>query len=473
MRPIARSGAWRLLAAGAAIVAASTAHAQQDTEAPLADLDAKKGVAPPLSIASSLPGNGDPFGTRAWLARHGITFGFVYTAEGLANVRGGIKRAGVFDGKFETLIGVDFGKLAGWNGLTLFANIFHLQGNGGPGRNLVGGLNTISNIEALPTTRLSELWLQQSFLGGMASIRAGQLVVDTEFLFSQYFSFFVSSDWPTNPAVNIPSGGAAYPLSTPGIRLKVDPTPQTSFLLSVLNGDPAGPGPGDPELRNRYGLNFRVNDPPFVIGEFQYRYNQDPNATGLAGGVRIGGWHHFGTFDDLRFDTVGHSLASPLSTGIARRLRGNDGIYAVFDQQLYRPPGGDVNSGVAMFSRAAYSPSDRSLNDFYLDGGIVFAGMLPARPADIFGASFLYSHMSNRARALDRDIRQFTGLPVPLRDYELSFEVTYGAAIVPGWTIYPTAQMIFHPGGHVAEPSSPTVPIRNAVVVGVRSVIQY
>ncbi|MCW5702523.1 MAG: carbohydrate porin, partial [Bradyrhizobium sp.] len=147
--------------------------------------------------------------------------------------------------------------------------------------------------------------------------------------------------------------------------------------------------------------------------------------------------------------------------------------YAVFDQQLYRPPGGDVNSGVAMFSRAAYSPSDRSLNDFYLDGGIIFAGMLPARPADIFGASFLYSHMSNRARALDRDIRQFTGLPVPLRDYELSFELTYGAAIVPGWTIYPTAQMIFHPGGHVAEPSSPTVPIRNAVVVGVRSVIQY
>ena len=146
-------------------------------------------------------------------------------------------------------------------------------------------------------------------------LRAGQLVVDTEFLFSQYFSFFITSDWPTNPAVNIPSGGAAYPLSTPGIRLKVDPTPQTTVLLSVLNGDPAGPGLNDPEERNRYGLNFRVNDPPFVIGEFQYRYNQDPNSTALAGGVRFGGWHHFGSFDDLRFDSIGNSLASPLSTG--------------------------------------------------------------------------------------------------------------------------------------------------------------
>jgi porin len=456
--------AWGILAAGAAVLAASSSFAQFNPET---------GVAPTQSIASSLPYNGDPFGTRAWLADHGVTFGFLYTTEALANLRGGIKQGAVFDGKLETLIGIDFGRLAGWNGLKLFGNILHLQGNGGPGRNLVGNLNTISNIEALPTTRLSELWLQQSFLGGLASLRAGQLVVDTEFLFSQYFSFFITSDWPTNPAVNIPSGGAAYPLSTPGIRLKVDPTPQTTFLLSVLNGDPAGPGLNDPEERNRYGLNFRVNDPPFVISEFQYRYNQDPHSTALAGGIRFGGWHHFGTFDDLRFDSVGNSLASPLSTGVARRLKGNDGIYAVLDQQLYRPPGGDANSGVLLFGRAAYSPPDRSLSDFYLDAGIIFAGMIPARPADAFGASFLYAHMSDRARGLDRDIRLFTGLRAPLRDYELSFEFTYGASMAPGWTVYPTAHLIFHPGGNVPAPRSPTQSIKNAVVIGVRSVIQY
>ena len=464
MIPVARSLLWKGLSwLGAALTAtgclAQTAPAQS--------------VAPQTSIASSLPGNGDPFGTRAWLAEHGVTFGFVHTTEALSNVAGGIKRGTVFDGKLETLIGVDLGKVAGLEGLTLYSNILQLHGNSGPDRNLVGNLNTISNIEALSTTRLSELWLQQTFLGGMASVRAGQLVVDTEFLFSQYFSFFITSDWPTNPAVNIPSGGAAYPLSTPGIRLKVDPTPQTTFLLSVLNGDPAGPGLNDPEMRNHYGLNFRVNDPPYLITEFQYRYNQDPKATGLAGGVRVGGWHHFGTFEDLRFDTNGVSLASPLTTGMARQLKGNDGVYAVFDQQLYRPAGGDANSGIMLFGRAAYSPPDRSLNDFYLDGGLIFAGLIPGRPADAFGGSFLYSHMSNRAREFDRDTRLFTGLAVPLRDYELSFEFTYGASIVPGWTILPTAHLIFHPGGNVPSRSSPTEPIKNAVVIGVRSVMQY
>ena len=115
------------------------------------------------------------------------------------NLAGGIKRGTVVGGKLEAIVGIDFGRLAGLDGLSFYSNILQLHGDSGPGRNLVGNLNTISNIEALPTTRLSELWLEQKFLGEQCSLRAGQLVVDTEFLFSQYFSFFMSSDWPTNP----------------------------------------------------------------------------------------------------------------------------------------------------------------------------------------------------------------------------------------------------------------------------------
>ena len=108
----------------------------------------------------------------------------------------------------------------------------------------------------MPTTRLSEVWLEQSFAGGKASLKVGQLAADSEFFFSELSTMFLQSDWPTIAAVNLPSGGAAYPLSTPGVRLKVDPVKNVSLLLAVLNGDPAGPGPGDEQLRNRYGLNF-------------------------------------------------------------------------------------------------------------------------------------------------------------------------------------------------------------------------
>lgn len=430
-------------------------------------------VAPGPTIASSLPANGDPWGVRHWLEDHGVTFAFIHTTEYLSTVKGGLRRGTVFDGKLEAMVGIDFGKLAGLEGLSFYSNTFQIHGSGGPGRNLVGNLNTISNIEALATTRLSEAWFEQRFWDGKAALRAGQLVVDTEFLYSQYFSFFMSSDWPTNPAVNIPSGGAAYPLSTPGVRLKIDPTPQTTALISLLNGDPAGQCGDDPEICNRHGLNFRVNDPPFLIGELQYRYNQEPTSTGLAGGIRIGAWHHFGRFDDLRFDSGGLSLANPLSNGMPRSLRGNEGVYAVIDQQLYRPRGADANTGVLFFARAAYAPPDRSLNDFYFDAGLIFAGLISARPQDAFGASFLYSHISNRARGLDIDTQLFTGLPVPLRDYELSFDISYAASIVPGWTLQPNVQFIFHPGGNVPLPGSQVDPIKSAIVVGARSTMRY
>jgi porin len=432
-----------------------------------------QGIAPQPTIATSLPSGGDPFGTRHWLAERGITFGFIHTTEVLSNVTGGLARRTIFDGKLEAMLGIDLGRLAGWDGLSFYTNAFQLHGSAGPNRLMIGGLNTVSNIEALPTTRLSEIWLEQQFLDGKASLRAGQLVVDTEFLVSQYFNLFISSDWPTNPKAGIPSGGPAYPLSTPGVRLRFDPTPQTSALLAVFNGDPSGQCGRDPEQCNRYGLNFRVNDPPFVVGEVQYRYNQDAAATGLAGGIRIGAWHHFDRFDSQRFDSDGFSLADPLGSGVARRLRGNDGVYAVVDQQLYRPKGGDANSGVLVFGRAAYSPPDRNLVDFYLDAGLLFAGFNPSRPADVFGASLLYAHISRHARALDLDTRAFTGLPIPLREYELSFDFTYSATIVPGWTVQPNVQLILHPGGHVPGAISPIEPVKNAVVLGVRSTMRY
>jgi porin len=275
---------------------------------------------------------------------------------------------------------------------------------------------------------------------------------------------FLQSDWPTIAAANLPSGGAAYPLSTPGIRLKVDPVKNVSLLLAVLNGDPAGPGPGDEQLRNRYGLNFRVSDPPFVIGEMQFQHNMGKKDAGLATSLKLGGWGHFGQFNDQRFAIGGGLLADPYGVGVPIRHRGNNGLYAVIDQQLYRPKGGDSQSGISVFSRMSISPSDRNLIDRYIDGGIVFAGLIPHRPDDRFGASVIYAKFSDSVRAFDRDTILLTGVPGPVRDYETNLELTYMAEIVPGWTVQPNLQFIWHPNGDASK---------NATVVGARSLWRY
>jgi porin len=422
------------------------------------------GFLPTPSIATSLPNNGDPGGYRRWLGEHGIVYGLEYTNDVLSNVHGGLRTGTIDQGKLQGILTVDLGKLAGLEGLSFFANAFQIHNTGRFRRDYVGGLNTIAAIEALSTTRLSEVWLEQSFANGKATFRAGQLTADSEFFYSNLSQMFLQSDWPTIAAVNLPSGGAAYPLSTPGVRLQVNPIENVWFRVAMLNGDPAGPGPGDEQVRNRFGLNFRVQDPPFFIGEAEVQRNYGKEDKGLSTRFVMGAWGHTGRFADQLLANDGTLLADPAGSGIPIRHRGNQGIYAVLDQQLYRTQGGDAVSGISVYTRMSVSPSDRNLVDAYIDGGIVFANLIEQRPHDRFGAAFIYSRFSDSVRAFDRDTIALSGVPGVVRDYEANLELTYVAQIVPGWTVQPNLQFIWHPNGDAT---------RNARAVGIRSLWRY
>jgi porin len=456
-----------ILAAAALAACAQPAWADDDNEW-------KNGI-PPGSIATSLPNNGDPGGMRKWLSERGLTYSFIYTNEILGSASGGLKQGAVYQGRLEGQLLADLDKMLGLKGLSFFANAFQIHGTGGVRRDLVGNFTTISSIEALPTTRLSELWLEQKLFNDSFSVRFGQLIADSDFFISDTSTFFMNSGWPSIAALNLPNGGPSFPFAAPGIRLKYEPTKQVTLLAAVYNGDPAGPGPDEAEIKNRYGVNFRVQDPPLLMGEAQYKYNQDKDATGLAGTLRLGFWHHFGQFDSQRLDTDGLSLANPLSSGIPARLRGASAIYGVIDQQIYRPAGGAADSGVAVFGRVAVSEADRNPAEFYLDGGIVFSGMLPHRPDDKFGATFIYTQLSRDAAALDRERIFFSGLPQPVRDYELTMALAYQAQIVSGWTVQPEFHYIVHPGGHIADPNSavPGAALKDAAVLALRSTVKY
>jgi porin len=432
---------------------------------------AQEGVAPAAvdrlpspSIATSLPRDGDPTGARKWLADRGITYNLIYTNDVLANVHGGNRRGGVDQGKLEFNLYADLDKLAGWQGLSFYGNVFQIHNTGRIRRDYVGGINTIAAIEAVPTTRLSELWLEQKIGNGNASIRFGQLAADVEFFYSDLSVMFLQSDWATITAANLSSGGPAYPLATPGVRLKADPSADTSLLLAIFNGDPAGPGNGDEQVRNRYGLNFRVQDAPLVMAEAQWRANQGKADSGLARILKLGAWGHMGKFDDQGVADDRTLLADPNGSGQPAKRNGNYGIYGVIDQQVYRPAGGEADSGVSLFGRISASPSDRNLISFFVDGGVVFAGMVPGRPDDRFGASVMYSRFSDSVRAFDRDTLNFTGLPGVVRDYETNLELTYVAQIVPGWTVQPLVTYVWHPDGDAD---------RNALVTGLRSIWRY
>lgn len=470
-----------LLLAAATIGAAACGFAQParaQSDAPLtgqpatpetSDLPSQQATVP--SIASSLP-NPDPGGVRVALGSLGITYSLTYIGEGMGSLSGGIRRGSAYNGRLDAQLDADLEKLAGLPGLAFHANAYQLHGRG-LSACCLGNILTSSGIEAKPATRLFELWLEQTLLGGKLAIRAGQLAADSEFLVSQYAGLFVNATfgWPAAAGANLPSGGPAFPLATPGVRLKVSPNDSLAALLAVFNGDPAGPGLDDPQRRNRSGTNFRLRDSPFVIGEVSYSYHQDRTGPGLPGTVKLGGYHHFGRFDDARTGADGLSLADPDSGGSARRLRGNSGVYGVLDQLVYREPG-TVDQGLGVFFRLSASPSDRNLIGFYADAGITYKGLLPGRVNDTLGVGVSYARIASSARALDRDAASVAGTPI--RSSEMLLELTYQAAIVPGFTIQPDIQYIVRPGGHVANGRDPGgAAVKNAALVGVRATIRY
>ncbi|WP_156917910.1 carbohydrate porin [Bradyrhizobium sp. Cp5.3] len=416
------------------------------------------------------------------LANKGLNFGATFIADNIGNVSGGVGRGAIHFGRLDISVDADLDKLVGWTGGRFYANAFEIYGRGLT-RNYIFNLATISEIEALPDQRLYNAYFEQSFFNGALNIRAGQQAADVEFFDSETDDLFINGTfgWPAIKASNLPAGGPAPPIAVPGIRVKAAVSDKITLFGAVFNGDPSGPGEGDPQMRDHHGLAFRVNDPPWLIGQVHFDYDLDIGGRSLAGNFTPGAWKHYGDFNSQRFTAEGLSIADPDGTGIPAKLRGNYGIYAVIEQVLYRPPGTTDNTtsasipGVTAFGRIAYSPPDRNLIDLYLDGGIGFVGFTPGRALDRFGVAMAYMRISNTARNLDLDTRFYTGTQSPIRSNEILIEMIYEAHIKPGWLIAPYFQYVFRPSGGIPNPNDPTgiSRIGDAAVFGVTTTIRY
>ena len=400
----------------------------------------------------------DAFGIRRGLARNGIEVGGYYYGETFYNW-GGFDQGGEYDGVLELYVKADMHKLGFWKGLCFHADGYQIHGNSITAAN-IGSLMPVSNLEATDATRLFELWFEQHLFDDKLAVKVGQLAADAEFIISEGGGYFLNGTWgwPSITAADLPSGGPAYPLATPGVRVAVTPNDRTALLVGVYNGDPApacNKGGGDPQRCNPHGLDFELDDPPLLMVEGAYTYN--PN--GLRGIVKIGGWNHFGEFEHQRFDSGGALIAVTGNAG--RPLDHNWGLYGIIDQLVWRVPGSEDPKGVGIFARVIGAPEDRNLIDWYFDGGVTFTGMFRNRPNDALAIGFAYTNISDTVSAFDVDF----GEPVA-RNYEALIEICYTFEVRQGLLLQPDFQYIFQPGGNVAGQ-------KDAAVVGVRTTIGF
>src|SRR6201747_1959134 len=148
--------------------------------------------------------------------KYGIKFAATYIGETLGNASGGLKQGVIYEGRLNLAVDVDLQKLAGLREVTFHANMFQIHGDG-LSRSYLNNFMVASGIEALPSTRLYEIWFEKKW-GDKFALRAGQLAADTEFINAKYADVFTNASlgWPAITSVNLPSGGASPPLAALG-----------------------------------------------------------------------------------------------------------------------------------------------------------------------------------------------------------------------------------------------------------------
>jgi porin len=417
---------------------------------------------------------GDMGGLRPWLGRYGASLEITDVNEYLANLRGGLARGGAYDGLTTITFGLDTSKALGIQGGQFNVSALQIRGTNLSTSNL-GTLNTASGIEATPTTRLWELWYQQSLLDRRVDIKVGQQSLDQEFMVSSYAATFVNTmfGWPALPSYDLPNGGPAYPLSALGVRVRAKLTSSLTALAGVFDGDPLGNDPN-----NLSGTNFNLHSGALYIGELQYGVNQPsegdlvrPGGGGLPGMYKLGVWYNNERFDDQRFDNTGLSLANPASTQIPQTHAGNYSFYAVADQTVWQPDPDEPRS-IGVFARVMGAPGDRNLVSVSANLGIVMKAPFKGRDSDSVGLAATYVKIGNNAHDLDLDNLAYSGGPYGVRTSETTLEATYNYQVNPWWIMQADAQYTFNAGAG-QNPVDPTQPLRNTFVVGARGTITF
>ena len=425
---------------GAAVIGIGLSAAQADTKEK------------PKSVWEQETLIGDWGGARTALKeKSGIDITLNYIGATFSVLCGGLNRGATYEGRLEFSVDTDLEKFTGWKGASTHFTVYQIHNGGGDVFDNVGGFADPSNIHALDTTRLFTVWFQQTFYDDRVSLRLGRLAADDEFILSPTAGGLINGTfgWAALMAADMLNGGPAYPVATPGARLAVKATDELTVLAAVFNGNPAGAGcNGDPQACNRYGLNFNMTGGVLAMSELQYGVNQGKKAAGLPGIYKLGAWYANTNFPDTYSGLLDHS--------------GNWGVYGVADQMVWRGRESSVN----LFMRGGFSPSDRNLVSYYIDGGVGIKGLLPGRADDVLTFGAAYIKVSPDAAALDRDVGD------AVRSAETVLEVSYQAQLAPWWIVQPDLQYIVKPNGG-QNPDHPKRSYDHAFLAGLRTTIKF
>ncbi|HKI61914.1 MAG TPA: carbohydrate porin [Mariprofundaceae bacterium] len=347
---------------------------------------------PADSVAEQRPGffhqqgiAGQWGGLRPFLQDHGIDLEVSYTGEMVRNMAGGLKpRQSIYHDNLEISLNIDTEKAGLWPGGDVFVSGLRNHG-GDPTANLIGDLQTASNIEAPDQFIVYEAWLEQQFADGKISILFGLHDLNSEFYVSDYAGLFINGSFGIGPEISVNVPTSIFPKAGLAGRLRIQPVESAYVQAAVYDGDPSTRG-------------FKAGEGRMLIAEV------GAHMDGLS--AKAGYWRH----------TATHVYAG-------RNFNHDFGYYGVIDLRLTQWQGGEAG----FFSQVGHAPKDRNDVSDYRGFGVNLTGFIPGRENDQLGIAVAQAKTA-------------VGI-------EKSVEATLRLQLADWLALQPSYQWIINPGG--------------------------
>lgn len=392
---------------------------------------------------------------RHRLAQRGLDLELYYTLDVIGNVSGGVRRRARVLGDVDLILNAELEPLVGWKGAR--ASLYGLGTHGGSVSADVGDVQGVDEIEAFPTWKLFEAWLEQELWKDALSLRGGLYDVNSEFDVVPVSGLFLNASQGIGAAFGLSGRNGPSIFPTTSLAARVQARPASNWVLRFVVADGV---PGDPDDPAGTHIHLGGGDGLLLAAEVSWieRPSLEPPGRpqrrardlspereyGSFGKLALGGWGYTSEFVDLA------SVATAAAPGTRR---GSWGAYALVQQSLYHERD-DPFQGLVGYARVGVADPRVNAVALYVGGGLVYRGAIPGRDRDRLGLAVAAARFGDEfRRAAERG-------GSPIEPWEVDVELTYRVQVTDWLQVQPDLQVVVDPGGNPA--------LADAVVVGCR-----
>lgn len=379
-----------------------------------------------------------------------------YTADVFSNVSGGLETGTRYMDNLDVNLEINLGALSQKLKGTSFY-VYGLGNQGGSISSLAGDIQGISNIEAINSWRIYEIWVQKKFFLARSSVLLGLYDINSEFDVLDSSMLFINGSHGIAPILALSGvlGPSTFPYTSLAARLKLNPWKGLVFQFAALDGIPSNPA--NPRgtkifLREKDGLLLlaELSLNPMDDEKLQFRNRKarlrHMLRRGHAGQDRYklaaGGWIY------TKKREAWLSSVSP--------TRGM-GLYGLGEFRLYSETD-SFDQGLHIFGRAGISNEMANRVSGYLGAGVVYTGLLNGREKDETGIAF--AHAVNSSAFIEQQ-----ELSRAWPKAETNIEFTYLGVLSEWIQLQGNVQYVINPS------RSPN--IDNAFVIGSRFILSF